>query len=136
MNSAGTGLDFPPTEDGDMSLTLIDVIGVGGTAPGVQWGHRAGHGRQPHGDRHEGRHRDRRGVPCGAEPDGHGLAVYTCCIPSTLTNTHIIARGGPGIYASIDSTPTVEDSLVEGQDAIQTQAPDSAHRAPQPHHGH
>ena len=126
MNSAGTGIQFAPATAGDMALTLIDVIATGGaTAPPATPG---GAGLALGGATTTGF--KVANVTGGAflgssTPGGGGLGVYTCCIQSNITGALIRTAGGPGVYASIGSTLTLEASTVEGTQAIQTQAPNS-----------
>jgi hypothetical protein len=127
MNSAGGGIQFAPTIDGDMALTLIDVIATGGaTAPPATPG---GAGLALGGSLTATGAKVATvsgGAFLGSStPGGGGLGVYTCCIRSNITGALIRTAGGPGVYASIGSTLTLEASTVEGTQAIQTQAPNS-----------
>jgi hypothetical protein len=127
MNSAGGGIQFAPTIDGDMALTLIDVIATGGaTAPPATPG---GAGLALGGSLTATGSKVATvsgGAFLGSStPGGGGLGLYTCCIRSNITGALIRTAGGPGVYASIGSTLTLEASTVEGTQAIQTQAPNS-----------
>lgn len=125
-NSAGSGISFSPATAGDMALSLIDVIATGGaTAPPAAQG---GAGLALGGGMTTGS--KVATVTGGAflassTPGGAGLGVYTCCIQSNITGALIRTAGGPGLYASIGSTTTLDGSTVEGTHAIQTQAPNS-----------
>jgi hypothetical protein len=124
MSSAGAGINFAPIAPGDMALTLIDVIGTGGaTTSAFGGGAGLAVGSMTAGNKVAT-------VTGGAflassTPTGGGLAVYMCCIEANLRNTFIRTASGPGVYASIDGTLTLDGSTVEGTDGIQTQAPES-----------
>jgi len=123
FSAGGTGIEFSPMANGDMSLDLTDVIAVGGGAvvsPGA--GLATGVTGTPTGTKVAT-------VTRGAVLSGSGgvgsLALYTCCLELTLKDTLIRSSGGAGMYASIGSRTTLDGSTVEATDAIQTQAPTS-----------
>jgi len=124
MSSAGTGIQFAPTLDGDMTLTLMDVIATGGasaSAFGGGAGLALGGSLTATGSKVA---TVTRGAVLGSStPGSGGMGVYTCCIQSTFTGTLIRTGGGPGMYASIDSTPTLNGTTLEGVTGIRTQGP-------------
>lgn len=124
-NSAGAGIVFAPTTNGDMALTLTDVIATGGaTAPPATPG---GAGLSLGGSTTATGSKVATvtgGAFLGSStPTGGGLGVYTCCIQSTIRNALIRTPVGVAFYASIDSSPTLEGTTVEGVTGIRTQGP-------------
>ena len=124
MGSAGAGIVFAPTANGDMTLTLVDVIATGGASPGPTGG---GTGLALGGSLTATGSKVAT-VTGGAflassTPTAGGLAVYTCCIQSTFTGSLIRTGAGIGVAASIDSTLTLNGTTVEGTTGIQTQGP-------------
>ena len=124
-NSAGAGIQFAPAVNGDMALTLIDVIATGGaTAPPATPG---GAGLALGGSTTATGTKVAT-VTGGAflassTPTGGGIGVYTCCIQSTIRNALIRTPIGVAVYASIDSSLTLEGTTVEGVTGIRTQGP-------------
>lgn len=121
FSAGGTGIEFSATGNGDMSLALTDVIGVGGDAaisPGV--GLATGVNGTPTGSKVA---TVARGAILSGGGGGGGGALYTCCLELMLTDTLVRNPAGPAMYASIGSRTTVEGSTVEGTDAVLTQAP-------------
>jgi hypothetical protein len=124
MGSAGTGIWFRAATDGDMTLTLVDVIATGGATTSPPFG---GLGLAL-GDSLTATGSKVATVTGGAflgssTPGAGGMGVYTCCIQSTITGALIRTAGGPGLYASIDSTLTLNGTTVEAVTGIQTQGP-------------
>ena len=124
MGSAGTGVWFRATTDGDMTLTLVDVIATGGSTTALPFG---GAGLAL-GDSLTATGSKVATVTGGAfmgssTPGAGGMAVYTCCIQSTFTGALLRTAGSPALYASIDSTVTLNGTTVEGVSGIRTQGP-------------
>ena len=122
---AGTGLEFAPTAGGDMLLSAFDVIAAGGTpAPGFKTG---GAGFASGGSFTSGTKIATftgGAILASSDPTAGGIGVYACCFQANLANTLVRTPSGPGLYASLGSTVTVDGTTVEGVDAIQTQAPE------------
>jgi len=121
-NSAGSGISFGPFDAGDFSLLVDNVVGTGGTPGSASQG---GAGlaigdTSPSGTKTATVTNST--FKAGPGPSDAGLAVYTCCIKSTLTNVSI-SSATEGIYASLGSDMTVRNAVISGQNAVQTQAP-------------
>jgi hypothetical protein len=126
-DSAGGGIQFAPTTNGDMALTLIDVIATGGATavPATPGGAGLALGGSLTATGSKVATVTGGAFLGSSTPGGGGLGVYTCCIQTNITGALIRTASGPGVYASIGSTLTLDASSVEGTQAIQTQAPNS-----------
>jgi hypothetical protein len=114
-HAAGTGVSFDPFDSGDMTLRVTDVIGVGGD-PGPTFNYGTGLATVEESSSGTKTAIVTRGAfLSGADVLSGGLAVYTCCIQSSYTNTLMRARGGVAFYGSLHSHPTVSSTVVEGQ---------------------
>jgi hypothetical protein len=123
--AAGTGIQFAPAVNGDMTLTLVDVIATGGApAPASTLG---GAGLALGGSLTATGSKVANvtggAFLGGTSPTTLGQGVYTCCIQSTFTGSLIRTGIGTGVAASIDSTLTLNGTTVEGTTGIQTQGP-------------
>jgi len=127
MNSAGTGIQFDPVANGDMALNLVDVIATGGATvpPATPGGAGLAAGGSTTATGSKVVTVTGGAFLASSNPAGGGLGVYACCVQTTLNGTLIRTPSGPGMYASIGSTTTLDGSTVEGTDGIQTQAPDA-----------
>jgi hypothetical protein len=125
MGSAGTGIRFAPTTDGDMSLTLVDVIATGGPSSrafgggtGVELGETLTTGSKV------------ANITGGAflgsaTPTAGGTGVSTRHMQSTITGALIRTPAGGGVDADVDSTLTLNATTVEGVSGIRTQGADA-----------
>jgi hypothetical protein len=124
MGVAGEGIVFAPTANGDMSLTLVDVIATGGTTTPPNTG---GVGLALGGSTTATGTKVAtivRGAFLGsATPGAGGMGVYSCCIESTFTDSLIRTGGSPAVYASIDSRLTLQGTTLEGVTGVRTQGP-------------
>ncbi len=124
MGTAGIGIWFRAATDGDMTLTLVDVIATGGATTVLFSG---GTGLAL-GDSLTATGSKVATVTGGAfmgssTPGAGGQGIYTCCIQSTIRGALIRTDGGPGVFAGIDSTLTLDGTTVEAVTGIRTQGP-------------
>jgi hypothetical protein len=125
MGTAGIGIWFRAATDGDMTLTLVDVIATGGAttpplgAGGV--GLRLGDSLPTTGSKMA---TVTGGAFLGsATPGAGGRGVESCCVQSTITGALIRTAGGPAVSADNDGTLTLNGTTVEGVTGIRTQGP-------------
>jgi len=125
MGTAGIGIWFRAATDGDMALTLVDVIATGGaTTPPLGAG---GIGLKL-GDSLPTTGSKVATVTGGAflgsaTPGAGGRGVDSCCVQSTITGALIRTAGGPAVSADNDGTLTLNGTTVEGVTGIRTQGP-------------
>jgi hypothetical protein len=123
MGVAGVGINFSPSVNGDLALTLVDVIATGGATTSLAAG---GVGLVLGGAITTGSKvaTVTRGAFLGSSsPGAGGMGVYTCCMQSTITGALIRTAGGPAVSASIDSALTLNETTIEGVTGIRTQGP-------------